>query len=123
VILLDTHALLWVHTGNRRARPLAAYAGRLHVSPTSLLELELLVEAGRLRLRRGAGAVDLLADDRWLIDEPPALRWFERAVELDFTRDPFDRLLAAHALLRRWKLATADEVLLERMPAGTCLEL
>jgi hypothetical protein len=31
--------------------------------------------------------------------------------------------LAAHALLRRWKLATADEVLLERMPAGSCFEL
>jgi PIN domain nuclease of toxin-antitoxin system len=123
VILLDTHALLWVHTGHRRARPLAAYSGRLRVSPTSLLELELLVEAGRLRLRHGAGPVDVLADDRWLMDEPPAGGWFERALELGFTRDPFDRLLAAHALLRCWKLATADEVLLERMPAGSFLEL
>ncbi len=123
MILLDTHALLWVHMGHRRARPLAAHTGRLRVSPTSLLELELLVEAGRLRLRRGAGPTDLLADDRWLVDEPPSLRWFEHALGLGWTRDPFDRLLAAHAMLRGWKLATADEVLLGRMPAGTCLEL
>jgi PIN domain nuclease of toxin-antitoxin system len=123
VILLDTHALLWVHVGHRRARPLRAHAGRLHASPTSLLELQLLVEARRLRLRRGAGPSDLFADDRWLIDEPPAGRWFQRALELGWARDPFDRLLAAHALLRRWKLATADEILLERMPPGSCLEL
>jgi PIN domain nuclease of toxin-antitoxin system len=123
VILLDTHALLWLHIGNRRADSLGEHAGRLRASPTCLLELQLLVEAGRLRLRRGAGPTDLLNDERWLMDEPPAAKWFERALELDWTRDPFDRLLAAHALVRRWKLATADEVLLSRMPAGSCLEL
>jgi len=123
VILLDTHALLWIHAGHRRARPLDAYAGRLRASPTSLLELQLLVEAGRLRLRRGAGPKDLLADERWLVDEPPAGRWFEHALDLGWSRDPFDRLLAAHALVRNWKLATADEVLLERMPGGSCVEL
>ena len=123
MILLDTHALLWLHTDHRRARPLRAHAGRLQASPTSLLELQLLVEAGRLRLRRGARPTDVFADDRWLIDEPPAGRWFERSLELAWARDPFDRLLAAHALLRRWKLATADEMLLDHLPPSSCLEL
>lgn len=123
MILLDTHALLWLHTGNHRADALAQYLGRLRASPTSLLELQLLIEGGRLRLRANAQPSDVFIDDRWLVDEPPAARWFERASELGWTRDPFDRLLAAHALMRRWKLATADEVLLARMPSGSCLEL
>jgi PIN domain nuclease of toxin-antitoxin system len=123
MILLDTHALLWLHTGHRRARALAAGATRLHASPASLLEIGFLVECGRLRLRRGVGPVDFMADDRWLVDEPPAGRWFERALDLGWTRDPFDRLLAAHALVRRWKLATADEVIVANMPAGSCIEL
>jgi PIN domain nuclease of toxin-antitoxin system len=123
VILLDTHALLWVHTGHRRTRALVAGVSRLHACPVSLLEIGFLVEAGRLRLRHGAEPKDLMADDRWLVDEPPCGPWFERALDLGWTRDPFDRLLVAHALVRRWKLATAGEVILANMAPGSCVEI
>jgi PIN domain nuclease of toxin-antitoxin system len=52
LILLDTNALLWLHQGHPRCRPLKRYAGRLYISPVSLLELQLLIEVGRLRRRR-----------------------------------------------------------------------
>jgi PIN domain nuclease of toxin-antitoxin system len=42
---------------------------------------------------------------------------------LSWTRDPFDRLLAAHARLRGWKLATADTLLLERLAPSELLPL
>ena len=54
LILLDTNAVLWLHQGHRRARQLEREPGRLYMSPASLLELQFLVEAGRLRLRTGA---------------------------------------------------------------------
>jgi PIN domain nuclease of toxin-antitoxin system len=93
------------------------------MSPASLLELQFLVEAGRLRLRAGAAARDLVEDDRWAIDDPPSGEWFRRAVDIGWTRDPFDRLLVAHARLRGWRIATGDAELLERLGPHGSLEL
>jgi len=123
MILLDTNALIWLQGNHPRSRPLTASAGRLYVSPASFLEIQFLLEAGRIRLRRGATVEDLAEDARWLVDDPPAASWFARALGLGWTRDPFDRLLAAHASLRGWRLATADEELLRRLGGAACLEL
>ena len=122
VILLDTHALIWMAQGHRRARPLERLA-RLYISPVSVLEVQFLIESGRVRLRDGRSAPDLANDHRWRLDEPPSEKWFAAACSLAWTRDPFDRLLAAHAGLRKWKLATADAVLLERLPPSEVVAL
>ncbi len=122
VILLDTNALLWLHRRHPRGRPLQRFAGCLYLSPATLLELQLLIEVGRLRLAPHAGVTDLVKDERWLLDDPPAAAWFERTLATGWTRDPFDRLLVAHAQLRGWRLATGDAAMLERNP-GRCLEL
>jgi PIN domain nuclease of toxin-antitoxin system len=113
MILLDTDALIWLDAGHRRARPLLAQAAPLRVSPASLLELQFLEESGRLRV----AIDDLVADDRWRVDDPPSLQWMLRAAEERWTRDPFDRLIVAHARLRGWRLATADDAILERLRA------
>ena len=122
VILLDTTALIWVDAGHPRSRALVARRDRLYVSPASILELQLLQESGKLRLRH-ASAEWVLEDDRWLLDEPPAGSWFLRAAEVGWTRDPFDRLLVAHAQVRRWRLATADTRMLERLGRSASVEL
>jgi PIN domain nuclease of toxin-antitoxin system len=123
VILLDTAALLWLDRGHPRCRPLWRWAGRLYVSPASLLEVQLLMEVGRLRLRGAATPAALAHDPRWLLDSPPSAEWFEEALGIGWTRDPFDRLLVAHARSRGWRLATADAGLLDGLgPVGT-LEL
>jgi PIN domain nuclease of toxin-antitoxin system len=114
MILLDTHALIWIAQGHRRVREIARLP-RLFISPATVLEIQFLSEAGRLRLAAGRSPADLARDGRWKLDEPPAGDWFAAACELTWTRDPFDRLLAAHARMRRWKLATADSLLLERL--------
>jgi PIN domain nuclease of toxin-antitoxin system len=122
VILLDTHAVIWVAQGHRRVRSLQK-GHPLYLSPASVLEIQFLAEAGRLRLNPGRSLDDLAADDRWRLDEPPSARWFVLACELGWTRDPFDRLLAAHAQLRGWKLATADDRLIERLGAARVVAL
>lgn len=122
MILLDTHAAIWLAQGHKRSRPLGAFA-RLYLSPASVLEIQFLVEAGRVRLARGMTAAALGRDERWRVDDPPAVRWFAAACEVPPTRDPFDRLIAAHARLRGWKLATADEWLLGQLAASQVVAL
>ena len=122
VILLDTNALIWVEQGHVRARKLTGGGKRMYISPVNLLELQFLLEAGRLRLRAG-GVSDLAARGPWLLDDPPAAAWFDAALDLGWTRDPFDRLLVAHAQLRGWRLATGDANLLEHLPERQRLEV
>ena len=122
MILLDTNALIWVDAGHPRSRALVTRGDRLYVSPASLLELQILQEAGRLRTRQ-ATAQWIVEDDRWLVDEPPAGSWFLRATEVGWTHDPFDRLVVAHAQLRRWRVATADARILEHLGPASSIEL
>ena len=122
MILLDTNALIWLEQGHARSRALHRSDRQLYISPASLLELQFLIEAGRIRLREGT-LEHLVEDDRWLLDDPPAAAWFNRAIEMSWTRDPFDRLLVAHARYRGWRLATADATILKRLKASERLEL
>lgn len=72
VILLDTNALIWLDQGHARTRALARRPGRLYISPASLLELEFLLEAGRIRLR--GGTLEEVANSaRWLVGRLGAL--------------------------------------------------
>jgi len=122
VILLDTNALIWLHQRHRRTRHLENHA-TLYASPASLLELQILVECGRIRLRAGTRVEDLLGNGRLLLDDPPSADWFARAIDVSWTRDPFDRLLVAHAMLRGWRLATGDTQLVSRLGEPRTLEL
>lgn len=86
MILLDTHAAIWLARAHKRARPLK-HLPRLYLSPATLLELQCLVEIGRVRLSAGAGIEQVARHHRWTVDEPPAARWFAAACEVSWTRD------------------------------------
>jgi PIN domain nuclease of toxin-antitoxin system len=120
VTLLDTNALIWVQKGHPRTRRVMR-AASLYVSPATLLELQYLEEAGKIQLAAGAMEA-IIQDDRWAVDDPPPTAWFLKAVELGWTRDPFDRLIAAHALARGWRIATSDRNMIEHLPTA-CVEI
>jgi PIN domain nuclease of toxin-antitoxin system len=122
VTLLDTNALIWLEQGHRRATSLTKGSTALYISPASLLELQMLHEVGRLRLPSGA-LETLMHDERWMLDDPPAAGWFLRSTDVTWTRDPFDRLIVAHARLRGWRLATGDGTLLAQLGSRERLEL
>jgi PIN domain nuclease of toxin-antitoxin system len=114
--LLDTHFLLWIvldvprideFDWLERYRPWG-------VSPISFLEIQFLSEVGRLEVRGPEFARAIGADSRFIVDEVPLLALIETAVPLRWTRDPFDRLLAAHSEARRAPLCTLDRGLRER---------
>lgn len=120
MIVLDTHALIWLDSGDRRlgrsARALAdahLARGTLNVSSITFWEVGLLLERGRIglpvslpewrdRLLR-AGLAELPLDGR------VALRSLELA---GLPEDPSDRFIAATALVNGATLVTADERLL-----------
>jgi PIN domain nuclease of toxin-antitoxin system len=52
------------------------------------------------------------------LDDPASATWFGKAFDLSWTRDPFDRLIVAHARLRGWRLATGDEQLVAQLADG-----
>jgi PIN domain nuclease of toxin-antitoxin system len=121
VILLDTNAVIWIDQNHARARTLLEATGPLRLSPATVLELQFLDEIGRLHLR--SGLRDIVDDERWEVDEPPSLEWFMRAAEESWTRDPFDRLIVAHARLRRCRLATGDRRILGTLRPSERFEL
>jgi PIN domain nuclease of toxin-antitoxin system len=83
------------------------------VSPVSFLELQFLHEVGRLELR-AAEFIDAVANDtRFLLDDPPLLTVALGAMSMGWTREPFDRLMAAHSASRRIDLCTTDRLMRE----------
>ena len=82
------------------------------------------VRTSRSRLRRMQAIIEQARQcgRNSSLDDPPAAAWFARALDLGWTRDPFDRLIVAHARLRGWRLATADTGLLERLSEAEPLE-
>jgi PIN domain nuclease of toxin-antitoxin system len=117
-VLLDTHFLIWILVGARRLDrfPWLERYRPWGVSPFSLLEIRFLAEVGRLEIETPAFYEALESDPRFVIDEPQLLVVIRHALTLEWTRDPFDRLLAAHSNARRSPLCTVDETLLEHHP-------
>ena len=50
-------------------------------------------------------------------------RYPRPALELTWTRDPFDRLIAGHAVYRGWRLATSDGGMIDNLPSHLTLAL
>lgn len=123
MILLDTSAVLFLLTNDRRARRLESHLGGLAFSPVSLLELHFLQESGRGAFTAEDPARAVREDPRWTVDDPPLEEIVLRALPLVWTRDPFDRLLVGHALYRRWRLATSDSILLRNLPSSATFAL
>ena len=117
-LLLDTHFLIWILLGSRRLKrfPWILRHRPWGVSPVSMLEIKFLAEVGRLRLEAPRFFETLEADPRFVVDEPPLVAVVRHALGLEWTRDPFDRLLAAHSAVRRVPLCTTDEHLRRHHP-------
>lgn len=112
-VLLDTHFLLWITLGSKRLSEFPWIYGHAPwiVSPVSLLEIQFLAEVGRIEASGRAFEERISQDPRFLIDEVPLAALVRHSFDLSWTRDPFDRLLAAHSAARRLPLCTVDHTL------------
>jgi PIN domain nuclease of toxin-antitoxin system len=112
VIRLDTHVVVWLFTGETEQLSAAAIEAieqrPLVVSPMVQLELSYLHEIGRLRV----GGADIIADLERRVglrrSDLPLDALVYTAAALTWTRDPFDRLIVADALVAGAALVTKD---------------
>ncbi len=109
-VLLDTNFVVWIvlGTGRLSSFPWIERYQPWGVSPISLLEIQYLAEIGRIKIQNPEFTENLVNDPRFVIDEIPLVPLIRRAMELTWTRDPFDRLIAAHSSVRRLPLCTTD---------------
>lgn len=120
MIFLDTHVLVWFNEGSssrltRTARR-AIEADGVAASPMAIFELDLLHEIGRIS-HGGRATLDFLGPSLGLVvaaihfDEVTAA-----AASLTWTRDPFDRLIVAHASAGGNGLVTKDRTIRGHYP-------
>jgi PIN domain nuclease of toxin-antitoxin system len=117
-LLLDTHFLIWLVLGSKRLREFR-WLERYEpwgLSPVSLLEIQFLAEVGRLSVRTPEFVDEVMEDPRFIVDDIATVTLVRHALRLSWTRDPFDRLLAAHSTARRVPLCTADHRLRANHP-------
>ena len=111
--LLDTHFLIWIVLGSARASefPWLERYRPWGISPISFLEIQFLSEIGRLEVNNPDFTEAVLSDVRFIVDEVPLLPLVRHSLAMTWTRDPFDRLLAAHSTARRVPLCTTDRAI------------
>ena len=118
VIFLDSHIVIWLHNSDidrlsEKARSLLE-VHELAMSPMVLFELQYLYEIGKYHCSPQQVLNDLreeigleIANDNWL-------HVIQMSMSIDWTRDPFDRCIVAHAQLRDAPLLTKDQTILQR---------
>lgn len=112
MIHLDTHVVVWLYEKKRElfsAKALTLINGEdLAISPMVVLELQYLFEIDRIRARAKV-IFDYLHDYIGLAQDTASFqRVSEKALELSWTRDPFDRLIVAQASCQSARLLTKD---------------
>ena len=123
MIRLDTHVVIWLFTGEIEQLSAAAIEAleldQPVISPMVQLELSFLHEIGRLTI----GGADMIADlERRVGLRPspvPLDAIVDTAAALTWTRDPFDRLIVADALVTGATLVTKDRVIHEHTTIAT----
>lgn len=92
---------------------LAIESGRLVICGMVELELQYLREIGRIRPSPNEVLTVLAGDIGLGRSEVPLARVASKASRLSWTRDPFDRLIVAEAMLAEGRLVTRDEMILD----------
>ena len=115
MVYLDTHLVLWLYAGTLELISkdvlLALDGNDLYISPIVELELQYLKESKKIKksaleitdaLRKELNLKICAKDFHSVIRETLGIHW---------TRDPFDRIIVAHAALNNNILLTKDQTI------------
>lgn len=113
LIYLDTHVMAWLYAGQAERIPTTARQAindsEVLISPMALLELQYLIEIGRFTDPVEQVLAVLARDLGLKICDLPFPQIARHALDLSWTRDPFDRLIVSQASLREAPLLTKDQ--------------
>ena len=113
-LLLDTHVLIWLPTGDPRLTKAAREAitdpkSELFASAVTAFEIADLQHRKRIAMTEDMAAVAAVLGLAVL--DFPAEAWKIGANLPDIHRDPVDRMLIAHAIVGDFTLVTADKAI------------
>jgi PIN domain nuclease of toxin-antitoxin system len=115
IIFLDTHAVIWLYTGKKvfgKKSLQLMNESDLRISPIVRLELMLLFR--KKRIVDPHKILSSLKKDFYFDEDRIDLSaLITKSMLLDFTNDPFDRMIAAHATVRKSYLVTKDSEILK----------
>lgn len=117
MIYLDTHVVVWLYAGERERFSEKASAlieeNEIVISPIVLLELQYLQEIGRLLVGPGEIYENLVSTIALRTCDLSLRQIISASLTQSWTRDPFDRIITAHALARSTLLVTKDTTILQ----------
>lgn len=120
MILLDTHVVVWLYSDPEQLVPKPVRDRldheQLALSPFVRLELQYLHEVGKLSVPANAVIDELAPKLELVLTDPPAALICQVATTLDWTRDPFDRLISAQAVAAGMTLVTKDRIIRKNLP-------
>ena len=113
LIFLDTHVAIWLYSGRLdlfRPKVLRLINdNQICISHWVRLEMKYLNEIGRINQHPDM-IIDALIDEIGLAFSNNSIeRIVSQAIHLDFTRDPFDRIIVADAYINNSYLISKDQ--------------
>ncbi|MCK5524136.1 MAG: PIN domain-containing protein [Thiomargarita sp.] len=120
LIYLDTHAAVWLYTDKIEKFPAETLNlienHSIRLSPMVLLELGYLHEIGRLQDSAKMVISSLKETLDLSICDLDYLKVINVALELTWTRDPFDRIIVAQSTVNQSTLVTKDTLIRNHYP-------
>ena len=111
----DTHTVLWLYAGEidrlgtRAIEAIETF--ELMVSPIVRFEIQFLLEIDRINEKPERIFKSLAKDFGIRVCGDPFETVVESAEQINWTRDPFDRLIVAQAIVGQAQLITKDKVI------------
>lgn len=117
---LDTHVLVWLFGRQRDRIPFTARQRieleQLAISPIVELELAYLFEIGKVAAPPQDVLGELVPALELVVSAVPFPSVVREALGLQWTRDPFDRIIVAQAIAEGASLLTADTTVRKNFP-------
>ena len=115
MVYLDTHLVLWLYAGSLDLISKKVLQvlddDDLYISPIVALELQYLKEIKKIK-KPSFEIIDALHKDINLkICEKDFYSIIKESMGMHWTRDPFDRIIVAHAALNKNALLTRDDTM------------
>ena len=120
LIYLDTHVIVWLYASGKETVPKLALdrirEDEVKISPMVRLELQYLYEIGRVSTPAAVVFDELAAAIGLSICSQSFPAIVSESEKQSWTRDPFDRIIVAHAALSGSTLITKDETIHRHYP-------
>lgn len=120
MIYLDTHVVVWLYGGRlnlfSESIKVLLREQDLFISPIIRLELQYLYNLDRINADADTVVADLSQRIGLSVCQKSFNNIISKALQMTWTRDPFDRILVAHASVNNNILLSKDQLIRQNYP-------